>query len=1092
MPNIVEIIISAKDQTEAAWASSKAKAGKAGEDAGNSFSSGLQRTMKSAVNIGSGLFVAGLTASVVAGEKLEASQVKLERAVTAVGGSMTASNSVLDAARSKMESYGYSNSQVDDSLTSLIRISGSVTTGIQLEQTAADLAAKKHISLADATTMVSRAAVGNNRSLRDMNITMATGTTWAQATAQANKILGDRVNEAGGIAKFAAANHMTLGQAQTLVKQAAEGSIPALNKLGIDVLPKSATAAQRLAEYTAIMNAKIGGEAAAAAGTSAGKMEVLKAKLTDIAAALGEKLLPFLSQLVDFLSRNLNIIVPLVAVFGGLMIAVKVAEAIRALGIAFGILDAAMSANPFVAITVAIIALAVIIVKYHDQIWNTIVTVWNAIKNFLSGIWNAISSTAVGVWNNITSFFIGIWNSILNTAISIWNSIVSFFAGVWGGIQGTVTSVWNGIQNTLAGIWNSIASVAVSIWNGITSFFAGVWAGVQSAAVNAWNAVVSFLTGIWNSISATAISIWNGIVTFFSTIWSGIQAAAVSVWNGVVTFLVGIWNSIYATAVGIWNGIVAFFSTIWSGIQATTVAVWNSVVAFLVGIWNSVYATATGIWNGIVAFFAGVWNGIQATAVAVWNGIVSWLVGIWNSIYASATGIWNGIVAFLSGIWNSVMGAFQNAWNAIIGYLRQAWETVRTDAVNAWNAVIGFLGTIGGQIINIFSGAINWLVGAGAAIINGLKNGIVSIANGIGSWVISTVQGPITGAFSGAINWLVGVGGDIINGLKNGIWNIAKDIGSWIKGAVVDPIINAVKDFFGVTHSPSEVMKPIGEDLVLGLIEGMSKTNPTQLVGRIFGGMPQALAKLISKGLIGVTGLPPGAVNAIVGLGESTFMDLLGGAAAPFRTAYNLGADALHVLGGIFNLITGGHWSGGDTHADEKQYAGSLFAGFGWGTGEQGPLEALWQGESGWDPGAVNPTSGAYGIPQALPAAWGHPYNLGDWQSQINWGLQYIKATYGSPSAAWGAWQSRTPHWYGAGGIINERIHGIGMSTGQSYVFGERGREIVLPEMGGRAGGQALGATYNITIQAGVIGSRLELENWIAGSVNNLKRKGRI
>ena len=47
---------------------------------------------------------------------------------------------------------------------------------------------------------------------------------------------------------------------------------------------------------------------------------------------------------------------------------------------------------------------------------------------------------------------------------------------------------------------------------------------------------------------------------------------------------------------------------------------------------------------------------------------------------------------------------------------------------------------------------------------------------------------------------------------------------------------------------------------------------------------------------------------------------------------------------------------------------------------------------------------GAYGIPQALPGS--RMASAGpDWQTnaatQIRWGLQYIKSTYGSPCAAW-------------------------------------------------------------------------------------------
>lgn len=78
-----------------------------------------------------------------------------------------------------------------------------------------------------------------------------------------------------------------------------------------------------------------------------------------------------------------------------------------------------------------------------------------------------------------------------------------------------------------------------------------------------------------------------------------------------------------------------------------------------------------------------------------------------------------------------------------------------------------------------------------------------------------------------------------------------------------------------------------------------------------------------------------------------------------------------------------------------------------------GCLDKLWQKESGWRVHATNPSSGAYGIPQALPA--GKMASAGsDWRTnartQIRWGLGYINDRYGSPCGAWA--HSRAHNWY--------------------------------------------------------------------------------
>lgn len=88
---------------------------------------------------------------------------------------------------------------------------------------------------------------------------------------------------------------------------------------------------------------------------------------------------------------------------------------------------------------------------------------------------------------------------------------------------------------------------------------------------------------------------------------------------------------------------------------------------------------------------------------------------------------------------------------------------------------------------------------------------------------------------------------------------------------------------------------------------------------------------------------------------------------------------------------------GAPGHRREHHYAKRIF---GNDSAEQGCLAQLWDRESGWDPYAVNPGSGAYGIPQALPSVHGHPYALGDWKAQIRWGRRYILRRYGDPCTA--------------------------------------------------------------------------------------------
>nr|WP_078849696.1 transglycosylase SLT domain-containing protein [Streptomyces sp. NRRL F-5126] len=64
--------------------------------------------------------------------------------------------------------------------------------------------------------------------------------------------------------------------------------------------------------------------------------------------------------------------------------------------------------------------------------------------------------------------------------------------------------------------------------------------------------------------------------------------------------------------------------------------------------------------------------------------------------------------------------------------------------------------------------------------------------------------------------------------------------------------------------------------------------------------------------------------------------------------------------------------------------------------------------ESGWNYTATNPSSGAYGLVQALPGSKMASAGA-DWRTnpatQVKWGLNYMNSRYGSPCDAWSFWQ---------------------------------------------------------------------------------------
>jgi hypothetical protein len=116
-----------------------------------------------------------------------------------------------------------------------------------------------------------------------------------------------------------------------------------------------------------------------------------------------------------------------------------------------------------------------------------------------------------------------------------------------------------------------------------------------------------------------------------------------------------------------------------------------------------------------------------------------------------------------------------------------------------------------------------------------------------------------------------------------------------------------------------------------------------------------------------------------------------------------LGLSAGPAVGGEENLSA----------QDPQTVAEALLSKFGFDSSQMSCLVPLWMGESGWRINAENASSGAYGIPQALPGSKMATAGA-DWRTsavtQIEWGLGYIHDRYGTPCGAWGFKQSHG--WY--------------------------------------------------------------------------------
>jgi phage-related protein len=388
-------------------------------------------------------------------------------------------------------------------------------------------------------------------------------------------------------------------------------------------------------------------------------------------------------------------------------------------------------------------------------------------------------------------------------------------------------------------------------------------------------------------------------------------------------------------------------------------------------------------------------------------GALTWLVRIITSVVKWILGGSPGLVpAFqlLQKVVTTVTSVIRNVvitgFTAIRNAIQAAWRFITTTSVSTWNAVR--------SVVTNAIHAVVAVVGSGIATVRGLISRGLSAALGIvRQWGTS----------------LLALGRSAIGNLLNGIAGAMRGIGGFIKAHVVDPVVNAVKSFFGI-HSPSEVMASLGESVGKGFIAGLVRQNPLTVAKHIFGGLPNALGALVTKGLVSIAHLPGKALAALGKVGG--FL-----------------RGALSKIGGLF---------GGGGNVTEWLAKALLATGspMSW----LGAMQLLVSRESGGNPRAFNPTSvlgqHASGLLQTLPSTFA-AYSLGGsiWNPIANAiaALRYIRAVYGSPFNIRGLFGGRYVG-YALGGPITEPITGFGHQSGQMYQFGERGPEWVSPLTG--------------------------------------------
>jgi cell wall-associated NlpC family hydrolase len=178
---------------------------------------------------------------------------------------------------------------------------------------------------------------------------------------------------------------------------------------------------------------------------------------------------------------------------------------------------------------------------------------------------------------------------------------------------------------------------------------------------------------------------------------------------------------------------------------------------------------------------------------------------------------------------------------------------------------------------------------------------------------------------------------------------------------------------------------------------------------------------------------------------------------------------------------------------DLQSYAKKLLQQHGWSS-QWNDFNALEMSEAGWNPKATNPSSGAYGLAQALPK---EKYSSAgsDWKTnggtQLRWMMDYIQNRYGSPAKAWSFHQRN--NWYDKGAWDIDKDQPATVHKGEMIIPAQQAetiRQTLLNNTFNPNLQKAAGTGSNGAIQFGDI--NVHMPSTYSGSAQDARAAGKM
>jgi hypothetical protein len=467
---------------------------------------------------------------------------------------------------------------------------------------------------------------------------------------------------------FAAAKHMDLESAATLVGKAVDGNTGIMKRYGVDV-EVAKDAADKMTPVLAALNDQFGGAAQAAASTYAGIQERLKNATGEVSEKIGNMFLPALASLtegmipvVDSLGKGIDSISAWLTEVSKMPEVKAVTDAV---GGAFEGLGKWFEDVGRTAVEMLGPAL--------QDLWDALREIWDALQPLFEAFGELWSVFAEGEGSgNAFKDVLGIVVVGIRAIATIIKEVAPYiraFAEAFKAAAEFITPILAQIKTAVEGFLSALRTAFEGFYN---------WLVGGSLWMDMWNALLSIASQmIGTLLGDLGTKLFEPIKTAFTELMGAVEGLWSQGWQMLQADL-----STFGTAAqGVMSEIMTQLQTAVQGGLDAIKAGWNTFVSGLQSgittLQNALGSASTAITN--------VLSGIQAATKPATDTIIGAFNNAFNTISSAASGFWNWLVG--GSLWPEMLTSMENmtveTFTAILSTMLAGFSAAVSQAQNA-------------------------------------------------------------------------------------------------------------------------------------------------------------------------------------------------------------------------------------------------------------------------------------------------------------------------------------------------------------------------------------------------------------------------